>query len=230
MNTELNNLRLIEQTMRAHPSEIEPLYWIMEDAFHTGEKDRAVACYMMLAYHAKYTSRILAENLHKRQLERLKEVSYELFTGQTTRTYQSVEIQYATQPKPLGFGSEAELRDYLANNVSVLCDALGERVVVYGTEIPTEYGKCDIVVENDHILFPIELKTVQSNHKVVSQITKYVYHFYRSLRYNLYKPVQGVIISNGFDAWSINELRKQGTWIYDAFPDEVQRIRLTRIR
>lgn len=225
----LDNPQIIEQTIKSHPSELEPLYWIMEDSIHSGNKSRAKACYMLLAYHAKYTPSLMATTLKPAYRARLKEVTREILTGTTTRQYQSIEVKYAIQKKQIDFKSESELRDYLAEQMELLSVALGETVKLHGVEVETEFGKCDLVVEGPNTFFPIELKTEQSNHKVVSQITKYVHHFYRMLRYNWYKPVQGVVIAPGFDSWSINELRKQGTWIFDVSSTNDQRCRLTRI-
>lgn len=225
----LDNPQLIERTINAHPSELEPLYWIMEDSLHSGNHSRAKACYMMLAYHAKFTPQMMAQHLRPAYRARLKEVTHEILTGTTTRQYQSIEVKYAIQKKEINFKNEAELRDYLAEQMDLLSETLGQRVTLRGTEIETEFGNCDLVVEGPQTFFPIELKTEQSSHKVVSQITKYVYHFYRQLRYNWHKPVQGIVMANGFDAWSINELRKQGTWIFDVSSTHDQRCRLTRI-
>ena len=78
--------------------------------------------------------------------------------------------------------------------------------------------RCDVVAESKTRLYPIELKIAQSTHAVVSQCSKYCYYFYRKLRYDRFKYVQGVVLSNGFDAWSINAIRQEGHWILKIVP------------
>ena len=84
-------------------------------------------------------------------------------------------------------------------------------------------------MESKNHFYPIELKIAQGNHAVVSQCSKYCYYFYRQLRYDRFKKIQGIVIGNGYDAWSINELRREGHWIFTIVPDGDKNIKLKRV-
>ncbi len=226
----LNSQDYIEDTMTMHVSELEPLYWVMEDAFYKGDRDKARVIYeSSFLYVAKYRQHVLREGLKDKYIERLKEISYELYDGTATKERKSITIKQSSSARPLPFEKESMLRDFLAENPQVLSSALDTPIRILGTEVKTdcEY-RCDIVAESEGTCFPIELKIVQANHAVVSQISKYCYYFYRRYRYGNFKNIQGVVCANGYCDWSINELRREGIWIFEITPNG-EGIKLSRI-
>jgi hypothetical protein len=225
----LDNVENIAEVQRIQNLEMEPLYWKLEDALYEGKIKLARVLHEMFLYIAKY-NRPLLNSLQPRYRQRLKEITYELNDGSVIVKRCPVEIQTRIRPKGIPFEKEADLRDYLVGRPDLLTKALGENVKVVGKEVETDFEyRCDIVVENDKRFFPIELKIVQAKHAVVSQIEKYVFYFYRTLRYTRYRDIQGVVMSDGFDDYAINELRKRGMWIYDISGNEHDKISLRRI-
>lgn len=198
-----------------HVSEIEPLYWHMEDALLQSKTDRAQACFGLLLYAAKHNPRLIAAGLRQEHRDRLKEISFEM-TGQSVPVKRdAISIKTGQSPVSLPFKKERELQEFLLDHPETLSQGFGESVKIVGTEVETDCGyRCDIVAESKLIFYPIELKIGQANHQVVSQCSKYCFYFYRRLRYNHFKKIQGIVIANGADSWSINELRRMGIWVF----------------
>lgn len=210
MCKDLTDSRGILQAKRIHYLEVEPLYWKLEDAIYDNKKDHAKAIYEILLYVASYNKPAL-NTLKPRFLDRLKSIAFELY-GDGTGLVRRHEILVRPQIAPISipFKVEKELNDYLCKNIGVLSKALNDDVQLYGAEVKIDNDyRCDIVVYGNKF-YLIELKICQGTHQVVSQINKYCYYFYRKLRYDRYREIQGVVISNGMDAWSINEIRRDG--------------------
>jgi len=214
METTLNNARMIRQAEYMFYTEMEPLYWTVEDAAFKGNQEKARNLFSILLYAAKYNPKLVSLGLKPVHRKRLQELSYELFADFVPKNSKSIEIRRSIDPVRLPFVKEAELQGYLQTHPEILSRALGENVRVTGIEVDVGHSyRCDIVAEGKKF-YPIELKIGQTNHAVVSQCIKYCYYFYRKLRYSLYKEIQGVVIGNGFDPWSINELRREGIWCF----------------
>ncbi len=216
----LNNKRMKEQALKTHSSEVEVLYWILEDSLYDNQEKKAKSIFNMLLYVGKYRKDLIAQHLHQRQRERLQEISHEIYgTNGTYKKREPVTIRTAISPKQLPFKNEGDLENHLASNPDILSAALRDQVEIVGTQVETDCDyKCDIVAKSQQIFYPIELKIGQANHQVVSQCNKYCFYFYRTLRYDRYKDIQGIVCGNGFDDWSINELRREGIWIFDIIP------------
>ena len=210
-----NNQRMIEQAINTHPKEVEVLYWHLEDALHNGNPDKAKALLDFLLYIGKYKSELIQSELHQDQRKRLKNITHQILDSVSIEQKEAITIKFPIKSREIPFKNEAELQSHLVENKNILEEALEDRIQVKGTEVRTEGDyRCDIVVESDNTFYPIELKIAQGNHAVVSQCSKYCYYFYRKLRYDRFKSVQGVVIAPGYDKWSINELRRQGHWIF----------------
>ena len=221
---------MIRQAEDMFQSEMEPLYWKVEDALHQGNQEKARNLFSILLYAAKYNSKLVSSGLKPGHRRRLKELSYELFEDFVPKNGKSIEIRRSIDPVKLPFVKEAELQEHLQTHPDILSRALGEAVRVTGIEVDVGYDyRCDIVAEGEKF-YPIELKIGQTNHAVVSQCIKYCYYFYRKLRYNLCKEIQGVVIGNGFDPWSVNELRRENIWIFRIVPLPNNDITLSQVR
>jgi hypothetical protein len=230
MDEEFNDPMYLRNTRKIHVSSIEPLYWCLEDALYKGDLQTAKYVHTDFLYIAHYRKPLLKQGLQPAYINRLKQITYELYDDTYTKTRTSITIKEATEPKPLPFEKEADLRDHIAKNSELLSQAIGLKVKIMDTEVETDCGyRCDILAEGEQFYYPVELKITQANHAVVSQITKYCYYFYRKFRYSWYKPIQGIIVANGYDAWSINELRREGIWILEVRPAKENLIELTRI-
>lgn len=226
---EFNNQDVIDRTMTSQLAEIEPLYWVLEDSIYSGDRDKAKAVFGLLLYTAKFRPDLISSGLKPKQRERMKEICHEMSDNPILKETNPITIKFATEPKRLPFTKECELQQFLSENPNILSSALNDTIRVVGIEVETDCGyKCDIVAEGQKFFYPIELKIGQATN-AVSQIHKYIYYFYRSLRYNRYREIQGIVIANGFCHWSINELRRQGIWIFDIFHDVDNKIKLIRI-
>ena len=225
----LDDADRINDVTRLDPGTFESLYWVLEDSIYKGNLKLARGVYKDFLYLAKYRKNVLMKTLPPAYIARLQEVAFELYDEKSFKERKPITIKQASHCKKLPFDKESELRDYLASHPDVLSQALGEAVRVMDTEVKTDCDyRCDILASSEATYYPIELKIGQANHAVVSQITKYCYFFYRKFRYGRHKPIQGVVVAAGFDSWSINELRREGIWIFDIHPDRDD-VKLIRI-
>ncbi len=210
-----DNENLIEQTNNTHVSELEPMYWIIEDALRDGKIDRAKSMLHSILYVGKYKPKLLLQGLQVPYRERLKTLTHELFSKQSIKKCESIILKPPIQSCKIPFKLESELKNYLVKHPEILSKALEDSIKITGTEVETEGDyRCDIVAESSLMFYAVELKITQGNHSAVSQCSKYCYYFYRQLRYDRFKTIQGIVIALGFDKWSINELRREGHWIF----------------
>ncbi len=221
----LNDPYIVERTMKTLKCEIEPMYWIVEDALHRGNRGKANAMLELLMYVGKYKPELIQNSLQPVQRSRLKEIVHEMYENVIIQKHEAITMKHSIQSSKIPFKLEKDLQNHLSEHKDILEDALGERLRIIGLEVETEDEyRCDIVAESAQKLYPIELKIDQSTHAVVSQCSKYCYYFYRKLRYNHFKNIQGIVLTNGADTWSINALRKAGHWIYIIRPDDSENI------
>lgn len=212
----IDNPDIIEEVMSYHPKEIEPLYWKIEDSITSGKNNLAKSIYSSFLCLAKYNKKILTENLNPCQLARLRQLTFELFGETSFKEIKTISIKESTGSKTIPFSKESELRDFLVDNKYILEKAYDTKIRYIDKEVKTNFGyQCDIVAEDDRFCYPTELKIAQAKHGVISQIEKYCHFFYRQYRYNFYKKMQGVVIANGFDAFSINELRRNNILCFE---------------
>lgn len=216
---ELNDVTKISIVKTVSLPEVEVLYWKLEDALYKNDRSSATMFFDMFLYMGQWRKDLITDGLKSCYRKRLQSIAYEINGESTTKEIKPIEIKFAISPKPIPFNSEKQLNDYLCLHPEVLSAVLGQKISIRGSEVEIGDYKCDIVAEGNSLFFPIELKIRQSNHAVVSQIQKYCFYFYRELRYDKYKKIQGVTISNGMDEWSINELRRNNIWIFDIIPD-----------
>jgi RecB family endonuclease NucS len=196
--------------------ELEPLYWLIEDNLEKNNIKLCKQVYQTFIDLAKIRKSFLIKNLHSDYIQRLKELSFELYDHVSIRKNAVINIEYNIQSVELSIQKESELRDYLALHPELFVDLSSEKIKLKDVEVPTKFGfSCDLLLESDNFYYPVEIKIKKATHQVVSQIDKYCYYFYRKYRYNFHKSIQGVVVSNGFCDWSINELRKNNIICYN---------------
>ncbi len=206
---------MIAQTMATQEREVEVMYWILEDALYNGNKNKAKIMLNLLLYVGKYKPELIQSGLKKAHRTRLKEITHEIHENVATQKREAITVKTPILSRNIPFRLEKDLQEHLSKNKNILEEAFGDRLRIVGLEVETDDDyRCDVVAESEKKFYPIELKIAQSTHAVVSQCSKYCYYFYRKLRYDRFKEIQGVVISSGFDAWSINELRRCGHLIY----------------
>ncbi len=213
---ELEDQRMIDQTLKTHQCEVEVIYWKLEDAIYDGKPDVAKLMLIMLLYMGRYRPDLIQSGLKIPQRKRMKEIVHDILGNGAMRQCTSITMKPAVKSKKIPFKLESELKKYIVDNPQTLNDAIGQKVRISGTEVETDNEfKCDITAENEEFFYPVELKIIQGNHAVVSQCSKYCYYFYRKFRYGMFKNIQGIVIAPGYDDWCINALRREGHWIYE---------------
>jgi len=176
---DLTNPSMISQAHVMFASEMEPLFWKVEDALHDGKKEQAKGIFVILLYAAKHNPQLILDGLQPGHRKRLQELSFEFFGSHVPKSVEPIEIRQPIAPRQLPFKKEGDLQKHLAAQPEILSRALEEKVRVEGIEVEVgpEY-RCDIVAEGDTV-YAIELKIGQTNHAVVSQCNKYCYYLRR---------------------------------------------------
>lgn len=219
MELDLTDKREIEQAQRTTIGEVEPLYWILEDALYNGDMHRAKSIFHSFLYLGKYRKDLIANGLRSAYRDRLKEIAYEVYGQNGYKKRDSIQIKPSISPVKLPFFKEANLEEFLVSRPDILSSALQDEIDFIDRQVETDFGyRCDIIAKSSNRFYPIELKIGQADHVCVSQCNKYCFYFFRRLRYNRYREIQGVVIAPGFDSWSINELRRERIWCFTVLP------------
>jgi len=178
MSNDLNNQKMIEQAVRTQICEIEPLYWMLEDAIYNNQTDHAKSVYQIILYIAKYNPGVV-QSLRDDYRNRLKEIAFELHgEGSLIVNRNPIVLKDPVQAYTLPFVKEKELQMYLHDHVEIFREALNDNITIRGTEVDTDFGyRCDLLLRSDTHCYPVELKIGQANHQVVSQINKYCWFF-----------------------------------------------------
>jgi hypothetical protein len=217
----LNDPDEIAIAQKTTVGEIEVLYWIVEDSLYKNKPDLAKSMLYSLLYIGKYNPTLIQSGLNETYKTRLQQLVHEVFSGVYKKELPAIVMKPPIEPRTLPFEKEKELGNYLWEHPEVLSEVIGEKIKITGREVETDCEfRCDVVAESKTILYPVELKIAQTNHQAVSQCLKYCYYFYRKLRYDRFKKIQGVVIGNGFDSWSVNELRRNGIMIFSIVPEK----------
>ena len=134
----LDNKELIDITEKTRPETVEPLYWYLEDALYRGDTDIAESFHQMFLYMAKYREDLL-NALQPAYRERLKEITYELYSPEVSKKNRSITIKMASMPIKLPFKKEKNLKEYLQEHPQILSEAIGEEIKITGTEVDTDF-------------------------------------------------------------------------------------------
>ncbi len=229
MSLNLTDEREIKQAEKTTVKEVETLYWILEDALYDGRMHRAQSTFQSFLYLGKYRKDLIANGLQPIYRERLKEIAHELHGSSVHKKRSAVQIKRPISPTKLPFDKESELEEFLVDHPEILSQALEDDIDFVDRQVETDFEyRCDIVARSSKRFYPIELKIGQADHVCVSQCNKYCFYFFRKLRYDRYRDIQGVVCAPGFDSWSINELRRERIWCFLVRPAE-KNITLERI-
>lgn len=77
-------------------------------------------------------------------------------------------------------------------------------------EQETLYGRVDMVAQDKHTIYPIEVKTSMADHSVIYQVDKYIRSFKLGLLRKIYQQVVGIVIANNFLDYVLKELPRIG--------------------
>ena len=97
-------------------SEMEPLYWSLEDSLLEGRVKRAQAIYGVIAYAAKCDRQIVAAGLREPHRRRLKELTHELFGDGGAKKKTSIVMRPPISPVPLPFTKDHNSETTLPRN------------------------------------------------------------------------------------------------------------------
>jgi len=95
-------------------------------------------------------------------------------------------------------------------------------------ESPTEFGKVDLVAFDEVTAYPIEVKLNSGRHSIVSQIEKYMRHFWKLLNLKMWKTVVGIVIAQKFEKFALEEFKRLNV-IPFSYSIRKSKLKLTRL-
>lgn len=123
------------------------------------------------------------------------------------------DIMQVFDNKKLQYEKEETLRDQLfGQDFQLINEAIGENLTPIGIEMPTNYGKIDILAKdtNGQQRWIIELKKGKGQFPLVSQVAKYILSQEEKLIDRVFKEVKSITIANGYSNFALQGLRKMG--------------------
>ena len=93
-------------------------------------------------------------------------------------------------------------------NFEKINKVLNTNMRLIDNQVQTNYGKVDILAQDDRTLYIIELKKDIADHKIIGQLIKYSNHFQKRLIYNLYDHVKVITIAGDYNEFTYRELKK----------------------
>lgn len=193
------------------PTVIETLYYFLQNSVLLGEKQKAKA-YLGLLRHEfviEPKSFVLLDDEKMLNLQKYGDiVDSDLFI--TNIDFKENINEYEFKRDEEKVKKENELRKMvLKQDIKSLIQA-DDTFRYTEIEAKTKYGRVDILGRDKDTLFVFELKKEHARHDLIGQIHKYVICYKLKLIRKMYKKVQGVVIANSFDNFTLNELKHNG--------------------
>ena len=112
---------------------------------------------------------------------------------------------------------EKDIVKMICNSKS-LYQFFGADFKIESSEFKTEYGNVDLVAYDKNTVYPIEVKLNAGTHSIVSQIEKYMRHFWKKLSIKVWKNVTGIVIAQKFEKFALDEFRHMNVipFVYSA--------------
>lgn len=190
---------------------IEELYYKLYNAVLLGNiEDSRV--YLGLLRDEYATCEKDFEILNDGRFEHLQQLSTAVEQGLTVKNFDYKDDDVDTVNKDEDqFVTEKELviKICKGNELKKLLKA-SDNFYIYNLEHPTQYGKIDIVAQDDLTTYIIETKKSHARYAVISQIDKYLLDFKLKLNLKHYNKVIGIVIANGYIGNVAKELVKLG--------------------
>jgi RecB family endonuclease NucS len=202
--------------MSMTPADIELLYFNLNNSVLLGNSENAKMYLAMLREEYEINSTAFDALMEDGKWLHLRQLSQSVDEGLVIKNYNfkdDCEDVVETIEK-----DESQSKDQLSL-VKLICSHLdllrpligaSENLHTYNIEQPTEYGKIDIVFQDNDTMYLVEVKKSDARYSVISQIDKYVLDYNLKLILKLWKKVIGVVIANGYIGRVSRELVKIG--------------------
>lgn len=131
----------------------------------------------------------------------------------TEQTSDEDDIMEVFDNKSLQYVKEETLRNQLfQQDFHLINENLNETLIPVGIEIPTNYGKIDILAksQDQQQIWIIELKKGKGQFPLITQIAKYILSQEEKLINRSFKEVRSIAIANGYSRFALQGLRKMG--------------------
>jgi len=190
---------------------VEELYYKLYNAVLLGNiEDSRV--YLGLLRDEYATCEKDFEILNDGRFEHLQQLSITVEQGLTVKNFNYIDDDVDTVDKDDDqFTTEKELVKKIckSDELKRILKA-SDNFYIYNLEHPTQYGKIDIVAQDNLTTYIIEAKKSHARYAVISQIDKYLLDFKLKLNLKHYNKVVGIVIANGYIGNVAKELVKLG--------------------
>ncbi len=193
----------------------ETLYYQVYNSVLLGRSDKAKTYLGFLRdEYEKDESQFLILKQDERW-NHLIELGNVIDNGLIVKNFQDIEKpieKIAKEEDEIHFRKQSELIKAICrekDNLKIHLQAEDDFYFV-GLEQETKFGNVDLVAQDKDTIYPIEVKKSGARHDVIGQIDKYMIHFKLKLINKIYSCVKGVVIANGFDEYTLQELYRFG--------------------
>ena len=104
----------------------------------------------------------------------------------------------------------------------------GHDFKISAREFKTEFGRVDLVAFDKSVAYPIEVKLKTGRHSIVSQIEKYMRHFWKKLAIKHWKDVVGIVVAQKFEEYALQEFKRMNVVPF-TYAIENQKLRLVKL-
>jgi RecB family endonuclease NucS len=197
------------------PADVELLYYNLNNSVLLGNSENAKMYLAMLREEYETDSAAFDVLMKDGRWLHLKQLSQSVDDGLVIKNYDfkdDCEDVETVEKDESQSKDQLSLVKLICSHLDLLQSLLGtsDNLHTYNIEQPTQYGKIDIVFQDNDTMYLVEVKKSDARYSVISQIDKYILDYNLKLILKLWKKVIGVVIANGYIGRVSRELVKIG--------------------
>jgi len=190
---------------------IDAIYWRLHSSFLLNERLDSEKFLAMIEDESKGKDELILSEIGSIHMERFKSIRGRIRSGSFGRLYGDgigsprTPVQFVSDDR-----SESEIHQWLdskAGSVVLLaCIGASDDSILCSEVDMGEYGRCDILVRDRRVLYPIEIKAGEASSSVVSQIDRYRLAMELDFCLGLHDKVIPVVVAGDFSPYVRQEL------------------------
>lgn len=194
--------------------DIETLYYFLDMSVIKGEADESKMYLEILRDEYEENEDNFDVLKEDKRFEHLQKLSKVIENNLVVRSFDFTKTKEEIVEKDdQQIRKEKELVLEICKNQDVLRKALNvsKDFIINSCWQKVMFGEVDIVAQDKEAIYIIETKKNIAKHDVIAQIEKYLFDFKLKMILKLWKSVIGIVIANGYDKYTLKELKKTGT-------------------
>lgn len=192
---------------------IDAIYWRLHASFLLNERADSEKFLAMIEDESKGKDELILSEIGAIHMDRFRAIRGRIKSGSFGRLYGDgigsprTPAQYVSDDR-----SEGEIHRWLDGKdgsvVLLACIGASEDALMCSEVDMGEYGRCDILVRDRRVLYPIEIKAAEAPSSVVSQIDRYRLSGELDMCLGLHDKVVPVVVAGEFGPYVRQELSR----------------------